>query len=195
MLKRAKDAGIEKVFLPNIDQTSVDVMHDLEDNSNGYCVSMMGLHPCSVKEDYKDVLAGLKGWLDKRRYAAIGEIGIDLYWDKTFLGQQQEASRTQVRWAKDLALPIVIHCRESFNEVFSIVEDENDSSLRGVFHCFTGTPEQARMVIGLGGLAGVLVIAGAAFALTRDDSGDEKPADVVGGGAPATPACHRSTTC
>ena len=154
MLKRAKDAGIEKVFLPNIDQTSVDVMHDLEDNSNGYCVSMMGLHPCSVKEDYKDVLAGLKGWLDKRRYAAIGEIGIDLYWDKTTLDIQVDAFKIQLGWANEYNLPISIHSRDSTREILDVLSENREILTGGVMHCFTGSSEEAEEAISLGFVLG-----------------------------------------
>lgn len=151
MLARATDAGVNRLFLPNIDHESVDAMHALCDAHPDLCFPMMGLHPCSVGLDPSKDLAEVERLLSTGRYHAVGEIGIDLYWDKTFLAQQQQAFRQQVRWARELALPIVIHCRDSFNEVFSIVEDENDSSLRGVFHCFTGTADQARMIIELGG--------------------------------------------
>jgi len=144
MLQRAKDAGVEKVFLPNIDQTSVDVMHDLEDNSNGYCVSMMGLHPCSVKEDYKEVLGELKTWLDKRSYAAIGEIGIDLYWDKTTLDIQVDAFKIQLGWANEYNLPMIL----------DVLSENREILTGGVMHCFTGSAEEAEEAISLGFVLG-----------------------------------------
>lgn len=177
MLMRAVDAGVKKLFLPNIDHESIEGMHALCDAHPDLCFPMMGLHPSHVNADFKKDIAEVERLLGEGRYFAVGEIGIDLYWDKTFLTQQQEAFRQQVRWAKELALPIVIHCRESFNEVFSIVEDENDGSLRGVFHCFTGTPEQARMVIDLGGfklgIGGVITFAKSGLAQTMKEVGAE----------------------
>ena len=177
MLARSVDAGVRKLFLPNIDHESIEGMHALCDAHPDLCFPMMGLHPSHVTADFAKDLAEVERLLSEGRYFAVGEIGIDLYWDKTFLVQQQEAFRRQVRWAKELALPIVIHCRESFNEVFSIVEDENDSSLRGVFHCFTGTPEQARMVIGLGGfklgIGGVITFPKSGLAQTMKEVGHE----------------------
>ena len=177
MLARAVDAGVKKLFLPNIDHESIEGMHALCDAHPDLCFPMMGLHPSHVTADFAKDLAEVERLLSDGRYYAVGEIGIDLYWDKTFLAQQQEAFRMQVRWAKDLALPIVIHCRESFNEVFSIVEDENDNTLRGVFHCFTGTPEQARMVIELGGfklgIGGVITFPKSGLAQTMKEVGAE----------------------
>ena len=119
----------------------------------------MGLHPTSVKETYKEELAHVKEWIDKRNFYAIGEIGIDLYWDKSFLKQQQEVFRTQIQWAKEKKLPIVIHCRDAFDEIFEVLESEKSDDLFGIFHCFTGTLEQAKkaisynMKLGIGGVA------------------------------------------
>ncbi|MFT5958689.1 MAG: TatD DNase family protein [Polaribacter sp.] len=119
---------------------------------------MMGLHPTSVNENYKDELAHVKKWIDKKDFYAIGEIGIDLYWDTSFLTQQQDAFRTQIKWAKEKNLPIVIHCRNAFDEIFEILEAEKGDDLRGIFHCFTGTKEQAlqaisyNMKLGIGGV-------------------------------------------
>ena len=119
---------------------------------------MMGLHPTSVNENYAEELAHVKEWIDKKDFYAIGEIGIDLYWDKSFLIEQQEAFRTQIKWAKEKKLPIAIHCREAFDEVFEILEAEKGDDLRGIFHCFTGTKKQAaqaisyNMKLGIGGV-------------------------------------------
>lgn len=151
MLQRATDAGVSRFYLPNIDLESIDAMHALAEAHPGSCFPMMGLHPCSVGDDNHEAMRLTEKLLAERRYVAVGEIGIDLYWDKTHIAQQRQVFRTQVRWAKQLALPIVIHCRESFQEVISIVEEENDAGLRGVFHCFTGTEQEARRVIALGG--------------------------------------------
>ncbi len=151
MLQRALEAGVDKLFLPNVDHDSIAGMDALVAAHPGRCFAMMGLHPCSVGEENTQAMEEVERLLRTGRYCAVGEIGIDLYWDKTWLGQQQEVFRQQVRWAKELSLPIAIHCRESFQEVMAIVEAENDDRLRGVFHCFTGTAEQAGRVIALGG--------------------------------------------
>ena len=151
MVQRALQAGVTRLYLPNIDLDSVGPMHALVEAFPTNCFPMMGLHPCHVPEDPAPVLAEVERLLRRGGYCAVGEIGIDLHWEKALLVQQQLAFRTQVRWAKDLKLPIVIHCRESFDEVITIVEEEHSEDLRGVFHCFTGTPEQAKRVIALGG--------------------------------------------
>ena len=112
---------------------------------------MTGLHPCSVKDNYKEELGHVKKQLDSGKYIAVGEIGIDLYWDKTTLGIQQEAFATQINWAKEMGLPIVIHTRDSFNEIFEVVDELNDDKLFGIFHCFNGTLKQAQKIIEYGG--------------------------------------------
>jgi TatD DNase family protein len=177
MLQRALDADVRKLFLPNIDHESVEGMLALCEAHPDVCFPMMGLHPCHVTADPANELAAVERELASGRYYAVGEIGIDLYWDKTFLAQQQEAFRQQVKWAKDLALPVVIHCRDSFQEVFAIVEDENNDHLRGVFHCFTGTAEQARMITDLGGfylgIGGVITYPKSGLAQTMAEVGAE----------------------
>ena len=158
MIQRAKDAGVSRFFIPAIDSSYTDKMFALEKENPKDVFLMMGLHPTSVKENYKEELAHVKQWIDKRNFFAIGEIGIDLYWDKSFLKQQQEAFRTQIKWAKEKKLPIVIHCREAFDEIFEVLESEKDDNLRGIFHCFTGNLEQAQkaisynMKLGIGGV-------------------------------------------
>ncbi len=158
MMQRAFDAGISRFFIPAVDAAYTDAMLDLEKNYPENVFLMMGLHPTSVKETIEDELAHVKEMLDKRSFCAIGEIGIDLYWDKSFLKQQQEAFRTQIRWAKEKNLPIIIHCRDAFDEVFEILEEEKGDKLFGIFHCFTGTLEQAKqaisynMKLGIGGV-------------------------------------------
>jgi TatD DNase family protein len=159
MMQRAKDAGVSRFFIPAIDSSYTESMFSLEKENPNEVFLMMGLHPTSVKENYLEELVHVKNWIDKRNFYAIGEIGIDLYWDKSFLKQQQEAFRTQIKWAKEKKLPIVIHCRDAFDEIFEILESEKSDDLRGIFHCFTGTLEQAKqaisynMKLGIGGVA------------------------------------------
>ncbi len=159
MIQRAKDAGVSRFFIPAIDSSYSESMFSLEKEFPNGVFLMMGLHPTSVKENYKEELTHVKEWIDKKDFYAIGEIGIDLYWDKTFLPQQQEAFRTQIQWAKEKKLPIVIHCRDAFDEIFEVLETEKSDDLRGIFHCFTGTLEQAKqaisynMKLGIGGVA------------------------------------------
>ncbi|WP_397445170.1 TatD family hydrolase [Polaribacter sp. R77954] len=159
MMQRAKEAGVSRFFIPAIDSTYTERMMSLEKEFPNDIFLMMGLHPTSVKENYKDELAHVKEWIDKKNFYAIGEIGIDLYWDKSFLTQQQEAFKTQIQWAKEKKLPIVIHCREAFDEIFEVLETEKGDDLFGIFHCFTGTLEQAKkaisynMKLGIGGVA------------------------------------------
>lgn len=149
MVARALEAGVKKLFLPNVDHDSIADMDALVAAHLDQCFAMMGLHPCHVEEHNEAAMAEVERLLRTRKYCAVGEIGIDLYWDKTWLRQQQDVFRQQVRWAKELELPIAIHCRESFSEVIAIVEEENTKDLRGVFHCFTGSPDHARRVIAL----------------------------------------------
>ncbi len=155
MIQRAMDAGVSEFFLPNVDRESIPGMLALEEAYPGKCFAMMGLHPCSVKEDYEEELAVVESWLQKRPFCAVGEIGIDLYWDKTFFEQQKEAFIRQTRWAKELGRPIVIHSREATDVIIELLEKERDDRLRGIFHCFTGTREQAERIIGLGFLLGI----------------------------------------
>ncbi|CAL2092831.1 Putative deoxyribonuclease YcfH [Tenacibaculum sp. 190524A02b] len=159
MITKAKEAGVSRFFIPAIDSSYTERMLDLEQKYPDDVFLMMGLHPTSVKENYLEELALVKEWIDQRNFYAIGEIGIDLYWDKTFLPQQQEAFKTQIQWAKEKKLPIVIHCREAFDEIFEVLEEEKSDDLFGIFHCFTGTLEQAKqaisynMKLGIGGVA------------------------------------------
>jgi TatD DNase family protein len=158
LLARIAAANIGKVYMPNVDHTSIEGMLEIEESDPDRYISMMGLHPCSVKEDFEKELAIVENWLSKRRFAAVGEMGTDLFWDKTFWEQQKEAFKIQVEWAKKYQLPIVIHCRESMNETIELLEPLLDGKLTGVFHCFTGSLEQAQRIIGMGfylGLGGV----------------------------------------
>ena len=159
VIQRSKDKGINKFIFPAIDSTHFDEMHDLKNKYPGSIYLMSGLHPTNVKENYKEELEFVVNSLKSHSYVAIGEIGIDLYWDKTYLKQQQDAFEFQIRLAIKNDLPIVIHCREAFDEIFEILDKENCTKLRGVFHCFTGTLNQANRAIRLGfklGIGGVV---------------------------------------
>jgi len=159
VIKRAINNGVDKFIFPAIDSSYSKQMHDLQSKYSKNIYLMSGLHPVSVKENYKDELGLVVKSLKDHNYVAIGEIGIDLYWDKTFLKQQQDAFEFQIRLAISNDLPIVIHCREGFDEIFEILDGEKCSKLRGVFHCFTGTLEQANRAINLGfklGIGGVV---------------------------------------
>ena len=159
MIQRAKNAGVSRFFIPAIDSSYTESMLKLEKDFPDDVFLMMGLHPTSVKDNYLEELAHVKEWIDKKEFFAIGEIGIDLYWDSGFLTEQQHVFKTQIKWAKEKKLPIVIHCRDAFNEVFEVLESEKGNDLRGIFHCFTGTKEQAKkaitynMKLGIGGVA------------------------------------------
>lgn len=158
VINRAVEAGVTTIMMPNIDRTSIDDMLEVEAKYPATCFSMMGLHPCSVKKDFEKELYLVEEWLFKRKFMAVGEMGTDLHWDKTFWEQQKEAFRIQVGWAKQLSLPVVIHCRESIDETLDMLGPMADDKLRGVFHCFTGTTEQADRIMAMGfhiGLGGV----------------------------------------
>lgn len=143
--------GIARLFLPNIDSSSIDGMMRLCKKHPNNCFPMMGLHPTSVKENYQEELVLVEDWLTKEKFCAIGEIGIDLHWDKSFLKEQEAAFRQQIVLAKKHDLPIVIHCRESFDEIFNVLDGLNNDKMRGIFHCFTGTLDQAKHIINYGG--------------------------------------------
>lgn len=158
MIKRAIDKNIERFFIPAIDSTYTKSMLQLEKDFPNHIFLMMGLHPTHVKENFKEELVHVEEMLSKRKFYAVGEIGIDLYWDKSTLDIQIEAFRHQIKLAKKYKLPIVIHCRESFDEIFNVLEQEKSDDLFGIFHCFTGTIEQAHkaisynMKLGIGGV-------------------------------------------
>jgi TatD DNase family protein len=160
MIRRAIDAGVSRLFLPNIDSNSIPGLFGLAKAFPENCFPMMGLHPCSVNEEFQKELKVVEHWLMQKTFYAIGEIGIDLYWDKTFAEQQQYAFEFQIKLAKRHGLPIVIHTRNAFKEAYEIVERNNDKDLKGIFHCFSGTVDEAEKVIALGdfklGIGGVL---------------------------------------
>ncbi len=159
VLEKSQQEGVAHIYMPNIDHTSIDGMLELEYQYPGQCIAMMGLHPSSVKKNFEKELYIAEEWLNGRRFAAVGEIGLDYYWDTSFAEQQQEAFRIQVGWAKKHDLPIVIHTRDSFDDSIQIVEELHDERLRGVFHCFTGNAEEAERIknvgfyVGLGGVS------------------------------------------
>ena len=155
VISRAKENGVSKFIFPAIDSSHFENMHKLKNRYPENIYLMTGLHPTDVKENYKEELDFITKTLKNHNYVAIGEIGIDLYWDKNYLTQQQEAFKFQIRLAIKHDLPIVIHCREAFDEIFEILEKENCDKLRGVFHCFTGTLEEAQRAIDLGFLLGI----------------------------------------
>lgn len=159
LITKAIHNNVKKFYLPNIDSESIEGMHALEKKFPENCFAMMGLHPCSVKENVKEELALVETWLKQRKYAAVGEIGIDLYWDKTFLNEQIHAFKTQIQWALDYKYAIVIHCRDSFNEVYDCLKSFKTLP-KGIFHCFSGNLDQANKIIDLGnfklGIGGVI---------------------------------------
>ena len=159
LINRCKENNISRLFLPNVDASSMPLVYSLVKANPGVCFPMPGLHPCSVKDDWEAELIKIKAAMGEHQIFAIGEIGIDLYWDKTLLKEQIQAFKAQIAWAKELRLPIIIHCRDAFDEVFEVLEQEQDEHLRGIFHCFTGTFDQANKVIDLGfylGIGGVV---------------------------------------
>ncbi len=159
LMQRCFDKNITRLFLPNVDSSSISQVFNLVNLYPENCFPMLGLHPCDVKENFQEELNIILKAAEQSKIYAIGEIGIDLYWDKTTLPFQQQAFRQQIEWAKELNLPIVIHCREAFDEIFEILTELKDNKLRGIFHCFTGNAEQAAKVIELDfylGIGGVL---------------------------------------
>lgn len=155
IVKKCIESGIKTLLLPNINSETIDAMWNLCDLFPKNCFPMIGLHPCDVKEDYQKELDIVLQELKNRKYVAVGEIGIDLHWDKTTLDIQKKAFDQQIKWAIEFDLPIAIHIRESFEEVFEVLEQNIHPKLRGVFHCFTGTIEQAQRAISMGFMLGV----------------------------------------
>lgn len=158
VVKRALEQGIDRILLPNIDLESIEPMLKTEAAYPEVCRSMMGLHPCYVDGNIEQTLEIIRGWFEKHNFIAVGEIGIDLYWDKTFRAEQEIAFVTQLNWAKEMDLPVVIHTRDSIEETLTLLRQEQDGRLRGVFHCFGGRVEEAQAINELGfhlGLGGV----------------------------------------
>jgi TatD DNase family protein len=174
LLKNAIDLGIQRFYLPNVDSGSIPRMLKLESDHPANFFAMMGLHPCSVKENYKNELVVVEDWLGKRKFKAVGEIGIDLYWDKTFIEEQKYSFRKQIELALHYKLPIVIHCREAFDEIYAVMK-EYTKLPPGIFHCFSGTLDQANKVLELGGYK--LGIGGV---VTFKNSGLDKVVEQIG---------------
>lgn len=159
VINRAAAEGVHKFYLPAIDSSEIENMLLLETKFPEKCIAMMGLHPCYVKENYQEELAIVKGWLAKRKFTAVGEIGLDFYWDKTFVTQQYEAFRLQIELALQYDLPIVIHTRDAMQECINVVKEYKAKGIKGIFHCFGGTMENADEIIDAGfylGIGGVL---------------------------------------
>ena len=160
LIEKAMNAGVSRFFMPNVDSESIAGMLQVEKQFPNNCFAMMGLHPCSVNATYQDELKVVEHWLSKRKFVAVGEIGIDLYWDKTFFQQQQDAFRRQIQLAKQYNLPYVIHSRNSFDEVMEIVNEFKNDNIKAIFHCFSGNVKQAEQVIAAGnfklGIGGVV---------------------------------------
>lgn len=155
VIGRAEEAGVKKFYLPAIDSNTNEAMFKLEERFPGKCIAMAGLHPCYVKENYEDELKVVADLLAKRKFAAIGEIGLDFYWDKTFTSQQYKALEIQVSWALQYHLPIVLHTRNATMETFEAIKQHCSSGLKGVFHCFGGSLEEARIITEAGFLLGI----------------------------------------
>jgi len=148
MIQRAIDAGVKRMFIPAIESEYTQSMLQISEAFPKNVHLMMGLHPTHIKENYKEELKIAREWLETGKFIAVGEIGIDLYWEDTYINEQKDAFKIQVQWAKELGLPINIHCRNAFDEIFEILEEEKSEKLFGIFHCFTGTLEDAKKAIG-----------------------------------------------
>lgn len=159
VIANAQRESVQQFYLPNIDSTSIESMLQLEAKYPGVCIAMMGLHPCSVGANYKEELQTVESWLQKRRFAAVGETGLDFYWDRTFEIQQYEAFRRQIELALQYQLPIVIHTRNAMQQCIDVISEYTGNGLKGIFHCFGGSIEEAEKIISLGlylGIGGVL---------------------------------------
>ncbi len=158
-IQRAIDAGVTKMYMPNCDSNTIERMMQMADQWPINCLPMMGVHPCYIKEDYKKELEIAASWFEKSKFYAVGEIGLDYHWDKTFVAEQKEAFETQIDWALEHNLPIVIHSRESTDDCIQIVRKKQKGNLKGIFHCFSGSVEQAKQIADIGfylGIGGVV---------------------------------------
>lgn len=167
VVKNAISNGIDRILMPAIDSNTLQAMLEVEEIYPDNCISMMGLHPCYVKENYLQELAIVEAWLAKRKFIAIGEIGLDFYWDKTFIEQQHKVFEQQMQWALNYNLPIAIHTRNAMQETIEAVKPFAKKGLRGLFHCFSGSKESAEQIINMGfhlGLGGVLTYKNAGVA-------------------------------
>jgi TatD DNase family protein len=155
IMERAVKEGVSKIYLPAIDHSVIDQMLALETGYPEICHPMIGVHPCSVKEDFIKELQIAEDWLKKRRFSGIGEVGLDFYWDTTFIDQQYEAFEQQINWGKDLGLPIIIHSRQAGNECLGLIKKHQDGNLKGIFHCFSGDATLGKGIIDSGFLLGI----------------------------------------
>ncbi|MGJ3237022.1 TatD family hydrolase [Marivirga sp.] len=158
MMERAMEVGVEKFYMPNIDHESIEPMLEVEAQFPT-TIATMGVHPCSIEKHFEKQLYEIEDWLNKRKFVAVGEIGLDFYWDKSLMKEQKEALKIQIELAKKHQIPIILHCRDSFDETYEIVKEMKDDNLKGVFHCFTGNVEDAKKVIDLDfylGIGGVV---------------------------------------
>jgi len=155
ILQEVLASGVSRIYMPNVDIETIEAMFSCEQKYPGVCVPMMGLHPCDVKADFQDQLKIMEDWLNRRPFAAIGEIGLDLYWDKTLFEEQKQALQIQINWAKSKNLPIVLHCRDAMDETIEIIRSNQDGKLKGIFHCFNGNLDQALAIIEMGFLLGI----------------------------------------
>lgn len=173
VIQRAKEAGLTGIILPNVDSESLSRMLDAESRYPDFCFAAIGLHPTSVKEDFETELALVRSDLERRKYIAIGEIGLDLYWDKSFYGEQVKALQTQAEWALEYNLPIIIHVRDSHRETVEALAPYKGRGLRGVFHCFTGGKKEASEIFDLGdfmlGIGGVVTFKNSGLAENLKD--------------------------
>lgn len=178
MIRRAKNAGVTKIILPNIDSESLPNMLQLEQAYPDFCFAAIGLHPTSVKEDFEQELKIVRRELERQKYIAIGETGIDLYWDKTFYQEQIKSLQTQVEWALEFDLPVIIHVRNSHNETIEALQPYKGKGLKGIFHCFTGSKKEAEEIFELGnfllGIGGVVTFKNAGLAENLKDIPLEK---------------------
>jgi len=176
VIERAVQCGVSRFYLPAIDDSTHKAMLDLEARYPGVCVAMMGLHPCSVNAGYRNELAVVEEWLEKRPFVAVGEIGLDYYWDKTYVKEQQEAFTLQMQWALKRNLPIVIHTRNAMQETIEMVKPFAAKGLRGIFHCFSGSAESAKQITDMGfmlGIGGVLTYKNAGLPAALEKVGME----------------------
>ncbi len=155
VLERAFGVGVKRIYMPNVDNTTIEPMLEVELRYPDICLPMIGLHPCEIRNGFEKELYQIEDWLMKHKFYGIGETGIDLYWDKTYYEHQKEAFRIQAQWAKAHKLPLVVHTRHSMDETLELIEGLQDGRLFGVIHCFSGTSEQAQKAISLGFMLGI----------------------------------------